>query len=136
MYELKRKKKIEESLKIGDEVLTISIEPEAVARDFNRVRSEIIRAQSQIKSAGPDELEAAQEYYGAALIALMKLLLGEENTEKVVAFYEGNYIEMTSEVIGYLADVIVPQIDETIKAMRGRASEQYKSNRVARRFRK
>lgn len=131
MYELKRKKKIAEQLKIGDEILTISIDPEAIVRDFNKARAEILRAQGNIEQAKarPEELAAAQEYYGAALLALMQLLLGEGNTEKIVTFYEGNYIEMTSDVIGFIADVIIPQIDAAVKDIRKHSAKGYKNGR-------
>ena len=127
MYELKRKKHIEETLKVGEKILTISIDPEAIARQFNAARSEVLRAQGKIAEAKkkPEELAAAQEYYGAALVALMQLLLGEENTETIVTFYEGNYVEMTSDVIGFINEVIIPQIDAAIKGMRHRATQQY-----------
>lgn len=131
MYELKRKKHIEEQLKIGEEVLTISIDPEGIARKFNAARSEVIRAEGKIAQvkANPEELAAAQEYYGAALLALMQFLLGEENTEKIITFYEGNYVEMTSDVIGFIVDIIIPQIDAVIKEMRESAARAYKGRR-------
>ena len=127
MYELKRKKHIEETLKVGEQLLRISIDPEAIARQFNAARVEVIRAQSKIAEVkkNPEELDAAQEYYGKALVALLQLLLGEENTETIVAFYEGNYVEMTFDVIGLINEVIIPQVDAAIKGMRHKAAQQY-----------
>ena len=40
---------------------------------------------------------------------MVSLMLGTENAEKVLAFYEGDYVEMMEEVIPYLNEVLVPQ---------------------------
>lgn len=130
MHELKRKEKITEQLKIGDEVLSITIVPEDIARDYNKAIGDIVKAQAAIKAAQkestPDTAKIAIEQYGQALIQLTSILLGEENTQKILAFYEHNYVEMGVGITPFLITAIKPKIDKAVADMRIRARETYR----------
>ena len=132
MWELKRGSKITESLKVGDELLSITIDPEQVWRDYRGAIADVIRSRDAIASGGvdPDALLAA---YGEALHRVMVVLLGAENTEKIVSFYEGRYIEMTEQVFPFINAALVPRIEAAITDMSDRLKQNYRDARGARR---
>ena len=126
MYTLKRREKITEQVKLGDEVLSIEIVPEEIAREYNKVQVEIIQTQDAIRKAQGAPSAELLEQYGMAIIKLFSILFGQENTEKLLVYYEDNYVEMSTEVMPFIVDVIKPQLDKAITAMRERTREIYK----------
>ncbi len=106
MRELKRQKKIYEELKVGDDILKVNIDPSALLPEYNRASEALLIAQSLAQSGA--EADLAQ--LGQAIVDMMEILLGKENTAVILAFYENNYAEMMIEVLPYLEEVIVPQM--------------------------
>ncbi|NLT99001.1 MAG: hypothetical protein GXW96_12745 [Christensenellaceae bacterium] len=130
MYELRRSVKIIEQLKLGDEVLDIVIAPEEIVRDYRVAMASITEAQKAVRKAQQnkdlDSIKAALEQFGDAITGLMTVLLGKENTEKILAFYEGNRIEMSSWITPYLIGVIKPKIDQATTEMQRQARKAYR----------
>lgn len=130
MYELRRSIKITERLKLGDEVLDIVIAPEEIVRDYRVAMASITEAQKAVRKAQQnkdlDSIKAALEQFGDAITGLMTVLLGKENTEKILAFYEGNRIEMSSWITPYLIGVIKPKIDQATTEMQRQARKAYR----------
>lgn len=124
MYELKRGEQIIEQLKIGEEVITIRIKPLEIAKAYHAAEVDIVKAQDAIRAAGPTK--EALEQYGAAIIKLFEVLFGQENTEKILTFYENNYEEMCLEVFPFIVDVLKPQLDKVINTIRQRTRDTYK----------
>lgn len=133
MYELKRKAKIEEQLKIGVEILTVSIDPEAIALQFNATRNKVITAEQKIKAV-KDESGLSDEViseYASAVTALFGLIFGESNALKIIDFYENRFVEMSTEVFPFIIDVITPKINRALIEMRETAAKQYKQKQAA-----
>ena len=130
MYELRRSVKIIEQLKLGDEVIDIVIAPEEIVRDYRVAMASITEAQKAVRKAQQnkdlDSIKAALEQFGDAITGLMTVLLGKENTEKILAFYEGNRIEMSSWITPYLIGVIKPKIDQATTEMQRQARKAYR----------
>jgi hypothetical protein len=127
MYELKRKEVIKEQLKLGEEVLDIVIIPEDIAREYNAAVAEFMKARNAVRGAqGEAEAKAAIEQYGKALTAITGLLLGNENTEKIVTFYEGRVMEMGVHITPYLVNVLLPLIKKAAIDMQQRTRETYR----------
>jgi hypothetical protein len=55
----------------------------------------------------------AQEAFGTAVIAIFAVLFGKENTDKIIAFYDGRYAEMLSDIMPFIEDALLPKIKET-----------------------
>lgn len=131
MYELKRVKEIHEQLKIGDEVLDIVIRPEEIVREYNTAVADIVEAQRAVNAAKKTNKEdagiAAIEQYGKALVQIMVVLLGEENTQKITAYYDNNVVEMGVEITPYLTGVIGPQIAKAAEIMRMSARANFRA---------
>ncbi len=131
VYELKRKERIVEQLKIGDEVLTISLLPEEIAKDYVKVQTAIGEARlaaDAAKKAGEKD-DALVERLGYAIIDLISLLLGKENAEKILVFYEQNYIEMINAITPFISGTIGPKVEASIKDMQRRKRDAIKRAR-------
>lgn len=126
MFEFKRAKRVHEQIKLGDEVITINLDAESIAIEFNKRRNELIRAEMDIKQIGKED-PAVMEKYGTAVVSLFQLLFGDENTEKILAFYENRYVEMSMEVFPFILEVIAPQISQAVEEMRKRAKTAYRN---------
>lgn len=138
MHELKRSKKIQEELKIGDEILIINLDADSITREFRKKQIEIVKAEqslNNLKKIGvtKDKFDDALEIYGNAIISLFKLVLGEENAVKVLEFYEDNYIEMAREVIPYITEVIYPHIQQAANDQKDKLKNKFNPNRSQRR---
>lgn len=133
MYELKRAPRIKEQLKIGDEVIDVDIDVENTAVEFNKRRNAVIAAEQDIKKMreSGEESTAVLEKYGKAITELLVTVFGVDNTQKIVDFYEGRYIELTTEVFPFVINVIGPKMKSGIEDMRERAASLYKSSQAA-----
>lgn len=131
MYEFKRSKKINEQIKIGEEVLTVSLAVDDIAKEFNVRYNAVIRAEQEVEkykndTDNTDQFQTVLDAYSNAIINLIQLVFGDENTEKILTFYEDNYIEMMYEVIPFITNVVVPKMKDHIEEERKRLSKKYK----------
>lgn len=129
MYELKKKDVIREQLKLGDEVLDITLVPDDIAPRYNCVTAQLFKEHKAITSGKrnkPSTTYEAVTQYGVMLTRVMEVLLGTENTKKIVAFYDGHIIEMGAHVTPYLINEIVPKIKAAADDMRPRARKRRK----------
>lgn len=134
MHELKRSKKIFEEVKIGDEILTVNISADTALKEFNKNFNAVIAAENTLKQLadGADvDIEQAADAYSQAVIGLLKLLFGGENTAKILTFYENNYVEMVNEVFPFVLDVILPKVKELMDEEKQKLAARY--NRSQRR---
>lgn len=113
-YQIKRKSKIQETLELvsGDTTLPINVDI-----DIDRMGAAIADAQDVLVMAQKlieqePHSAKAQEAYGASIIALFAVVFGKESTEKILAFYDGNYEEMLIDVCPFISDVIMPKVKE------------------------
>lgn len=116
MYKITRKNRIKEDLQLchanGDVALTVSVDlnvDEISGRLMQRQRA-MANAQAAAQNA-PDS-EAAVKAYGDAIIAFFEALFGEEDTKKLLAFYEDNYTELLVDVFPFINEEILPKIAE------------------------
>lgn len=138
MYELKRSGKIHDEIKLGDETIKIDIGADAIIQSYRKRQIELIKAEQQIKECqkqgiGEENLDASMEVYGKALVSLFNLVFGEEGTEKILKFYEGQYVEMAEHVLPYIVEHIAPQIQVVLDEQRARLKKKYVYKRGKRR---
>jgi len=126
MYEVKRQQKIREELKLGDEILVIEIAPLDIVQEYQQAATQLILAREAVKAAkatGVTEKEV--QALGEAIVTLLVVLIGKENTDKLVAFYEENYIELLLMIFPFIQEVIQPQMNSMIAQMREQAHTAY-----------
>lgn len=124
MYEIKRKGKIKETVKVSDNdgkelILAVDINIDDILGRYNIVRNTMNDAQAAAKKHD----EEAAHKMGSAIVSLFDLLFGTEQTRQLVAFYENRYTEMLADLMPFLSDAVLPKINE---AMQDRAA-QYKA---------
>jgi len=122
MYSVTRKNRIKEDLQIchanGDVALTVSVDLniDEMRGRLNKSLETFAAAQAMLENGnrGPEAMEA----YGNAVIALFDVIFGEEDSRRIIAFYENNYTEMLLDVFPFINDEILPKIREASSARR------------------
>lgn len=132
MFELKRSEKIVEQIKVGDEIIDVNLDAGAIQARFTKGYNELLRAQAALNGITGDNLDATSErleQYGNAVVGVLQVVFGEEHTQKILAFYEGNYTEMFTEIYPFIAEVIIPKISEASKRKADELKALYKGRR-------
>lgn len=143
-YQVKRSKKVVETLELVDEngeiveVISIDLDVDTVARQISKDHIELVKAGTElqeinkkIKDQENPKLQEMMEKYGNAVIKLFNTVFGEENTTKIVKFYENRYVEMSLEVTPFVVNVILPRVREVAQSARKEVLDKY--NRKERR---
>lgn len=113
-YQIKRKSKIKERLELCDESGAVVL-PIDVEINVDDMASRIAAAQQTLSMAQAlvnkePQSEKAQEAFGSAVIAMFAVIFGKDNTDKILAFYDGRYTEMMLDVFPFIGEVIMPKI--------------------------
>ncbi len=131
-YTLKRKKRIKEQLNLVDEndnivkTIDIDFDIDEKMKAFNKANNAIIAAEQVLKE---DVSEAAQEQYGNAIIAILNVIFGEASANEVLAFYENRYIEMSEELLPFIANVFIPEMRKRSEEKQKKLAEKYVNTR-------
>ena len=132
MFELKRSEKIVEQIKLGDEIIEVNLDAGAIQTRFTKGYNELLRAQNALNGATSDTLDAVSdklEQYGNAVVGVLQVIFGEENTQKILAFYENNYSEMFTQIYPFITEVIIPKISEVSKRKAEELKALYKGRK-------
>ncbi len=131
-YTLKRRKRIKEQLNLVDEdgnivkTIDIDFDIDEKMKAFNKANNAIIAAEQVLKE---DVSEAAQEQYGNAIIAILNVIFGEANANEILAFYENRYIEMSEELLPFIANVFIPEMRKRSEEKQKKLAEKYVNTR-------
>lgn len=116
MYTITRKNRIKEDLQLchanGDIALTVSVD-----LNVDEISGRLAQKQKQMQEAAaraqnaPNNEEAVKAY-GETIVAFFEVLFGEEDTRKLLAFYEDNYTEMLVDVFPFINEEILTKIAE------------------------
>lgn len=118
MAVLERKKKLVDTLELKNEdgstfaILNIDLDVDRIMTEYNRARNDVIRAQQKIK-ADPQNPEILNEY-GKAIVSVLDVLFGTENTKKLLEFYENKYSELLEMIFPYISNEIEPRMREIV----------------------
>ena len=140
-YQLSRTRKIIESLELTDDngnvikAIYVNLDVGMVAKEYRNLCDKLGKAERQLKEAqkhnDTETFDKTLEAYGETIIALLRLIFGEENAQVLLDYYENNYFEMSIKLVPVIFDVISPKIIEGIKAKKQQLISQY--NRKERR---
>lgn len=141
-YQVKRSKKVVETLElVGEngeivEVISIDLDVDTVARQISKDHVELVKAGTElqeinkkIKDQENPKLQEVMEKYGNAVIKLFNTVFGEENTTKIVKFYENRYVEMSLEVTPFVVNVILPRVRDVAQSARKEVLDKYNRRR-------
>lgn len=115
-YQITRKNRIKEELQLchadGSVALSIDVDLNVDEMAGRLAKAQDTLAQAQNTARENPTSEEALEAYGNAIGSLFTVLFGEDNTVKILDFYEGNYSEMLLDIFPFINDVIMPAIRE------------------------
>lgn len=122
MYTVKRSKKFTEKFKVEDNgkelILDIELDIDKMFNDFHKEWRNMELANIEIQKGSLDYIKL-----GNAVISVLNVVFGKDNTDKLIKFYGANYIELVQDVIPFIADVIKPEFDRQVK-VRQKANKQ------------
>ena len=136
-YKISRAKKIIEELELENgPVLHVEIDVEKVADQFNIAYNKVVVAEKELNALSEDYAKrkvapnvSIEKSYGEAVIELLKLVFGEENTAEILEYFEGRYIELSAEVFPFIIEVVVPQIKKYAEEKRNKLANNYKASK-------
>ena len=124
MYQIKRNHIVEE-LEIEDNGkvlhLDVDISVDEIIREYITARVRMQGASQAAKKAkNENDLGKAEEAMGDAVISLFNIVFGQDNTKKILDFYDGKYIAMLEEISPFILEVVEPQVVEAQKRIEDR----------------
>ncbi len=131
-YVLKRQKRIKEQLKLIDEndnvvkVIDIDFDVDEKMKAFNKARNDVIRAEQDIANANAEDVKKA---YGDAIISLLTVIFGEDGANNILEFYDNRYVEMTEELMPFIATVFIPEMEKRAREKRDKLAAKYVANK-------
>lgn len=113
-YQIKRKPHVQETLELCDQEGNVKLRID-VDIDVDKMGGRIAAAQSVMGAAQKliaeqPNSDAAQEAFGKSVVALFTTVFGEDDTGKILTFYEGNYAEMLLDVFPFLNEAVLPAV--------------------------
>lgn len=124
MYTIKRRQRFTDTLRIEGEAgntldLSVDLDIGAVSGRVWKRYETLCIVYEQLQKA-PSDVEK-QKAVGAAIVELMNMIFGEEQTEKIIEFYGGNAVELLVDLMPYLTDEVYPRLKEASQARADRA---------------
>lgn len=95
---------------LGDTVVEFKLPNETAVARFKELQGELAALHQQ------KDDPAIVEKIGECIIKLMRLFFGDEVTETMLVFFDGNYVEMIEQMFPYINKVIIPEIKKRSKA--------------------
>ena len=111
-YQAKKSKTFAEDLELVDEhgsvvhTLHVNLDADDMVAKLNRKYTELTKSLEEVSeiqrnAENNEKMNEAFEKLGSAVTNLFEAVFGKEDTELIIAFYEGRYIEMTKEITFY-----------------------------------
>ena len=138
MYQITRKNRIKEQLQLCHADGTVALDVD-VDLNVDEISARVNKAYevlgaAQIALEKDTESAEAMEAYGRAVVAVFNVIFGEENAEKMIAFYENNFTEMLLDVFPFINNEIMPKIREASAARKTQLKEAAKAVKYGKRW--
>lgn len=117
-YRLERASNATIELEVGNETLIIPITGMTLYKKVLEAQGRLREVQAKIETLAKNKVEITQEliqYLGETVLYLFGVAFGKENTDKILAFYDGNYDEMLLKVYPFFIDEYLPALKENAK---------------------
>lgn len=118
-YKLERESGRTIELEVNGEILQIPVKGMAVYRKVLDAQSKLKDIQTKIENLTKNDVAVTNElveFLGQTVIYLFNLSFGEQNTQKILDFYEGNYDEMLMKVYPFFLTVYLPALKDNARA--------------------
>lgn len=126
-YQLRKKKHIVKKLDlVGDngkveKTLNVDIVADDFRNRYPQVMSKVREAQQMLNEKGDDDLQAIAASQ-IALKAVFVLVFGELQTRSFLEYYENRYSEAFLDVIPFITDEIIPEVQKAVEEENARIS--------------
>lgn len=121
MYVVKRKETFTETLRLEapdgkTEDIIVKLQPNpALLKNFRALQIKMIDLETNKNHLAE---EIAIEERGKCVVDMFVLLFGQQATEKILAFYEDNYVEMLTDIFPFIQEVIIPKLNMVAKEIK------------------
>ena len=129
MYVIHKTENFSDTLQLtskNNEVLnidfTLSLAPETI-KEYRKTYLMLAEAQKKAKTENNEQI---LELIGKCIIDLFCVIFGKDNTEKILDFYNGDYVLMITDVFPYINGVISPQIQSSVRNRKANIKRRFK----------
>lgn len=134
-YQIKKADKITEDLELLDKdnnvtlIVHVDIEVGKIAKEYRQIQVELANTQKLAENGD----EQAIESFGNIVIKLFICLFGDENTQKILEYFENDYTEMAVQCMPFMFDVVQPAIEKYSRSKREIMANNYNLSRQQKR---
>lgn len=122
-YQAKRRQRFEEDFELVNEsgevehTIHVSLDADDMITKITRKYTDMIKVLSETTEAkrqadNPEAIADSIDKLGGAVVTLFQAVFGDEDTEKIVDFYDNRYIEMCKEVTPFITNVVIKRCIE------------------------
>lgn len=122
-YQAKRRQRFEEDFELVNEsgevehTLHVSLDADDMITKITRKYTDMIKVLSETTEAkrradNPESIADSIDKVGGAVVTLFQAVFGDEDTKKIVDFYDNRYIEMCKEVTPFITNVVIKRCIE------------------------
>jgi hypothetical protein len=118
--QIQKRKHINKVLELLDEsgkvekTLTVNIAVDVFRNRYPRVMADVKKAQEMIEARGENDAEAIVASQ-MAVKAVFILVFGEVQTKEFLEYYENRYSEAFMDVIPFITDEIMPEVNKAVE---------------------
>ena len=117
-YRLERAKNSTLEVELGNEIVSIPVGGMKVYKNVLQAQSRLKDIQTKIDALQKNKVEITKElidFLGESVIYMFQSAFGEEITDKILTYYEGNYDEMLLKVYPFFTGVFLPALKENAR---------------------
>lgn len=139
-YQAKRKAVYTEEFELVEEdgtmfcTLHVTLDPDSVVTRLSEKHIALVEALQNVRNvkqtSSEEEKARGVEILGHAVVDILEVVFGKEDTEIITDFYSNRYIEMCQEVIPFVTGVVIPQVRKMARENRKQIMAQYRHKRV------
>ena len=122
-YQAKRRQRFEEDFELVNEsgevehTIHVSLDADDMITKITRKYTDMIKVLSETTEAkrqadNPEAIADSIDKLGGAVVTLFQAVFGDEDTKKIVDFYDNRYIEMCKEVTPFITNVVIKRCIE------------------------
>lgn len=126
-YKIQKNPHVREDVTVEDvdgRELTVSVDIDVhrIMQRYTGAAQKIGEAETELRrlqQEGIDQEKLGDAYaaLGAAIVNLFLLVFGQEQTKRIIDFYDGRHTEMLQDFVPFLQDVVVPKIRDAQTAL-------------------
>lgn len=131
-YQVKRSAKVEEELELlsadgkTSEIIHVNLDAGAVAEKVSRNYMNLLDIQSRLaKIGGAEDKSQLLEELGNAVVVMFRSIFGDADTERILQFYENDYVDMCRTIMPFVTEVVIPKVRREAQKSRKTKMQSY-----------